>query len=280
MIRRDFLKKTAAGLGGLLTSPYAMADSSSVTSPLGIILNTVRKEMNEDYRAALKKLSEIGYKYLEGSFHGSSATEYLKLVTDLGMVCVCGGSSMSRLQQDPGKYLKMAQDLNYQYLVCYYPWLTSNSEIDITASYQAADNLNEIGSMAQKEGLKFVWHPHSWEFVPKENGERPFDIIMQNTDPEMVSLQLDIYWVFKGGSDALVEMNRYPGRTKMFHVKDMSEDQERRIVCVGEGGINFKPILEHAKKHRIEYWFVENEKDYSSIQCAASAAEYLKTIMP
>jgi sugar phosphate isomerase/epimerase len=236
--------------------------------------------MEEDHAATLKQLSGMGYKYLEGSFYGPSATDYQKLVTDLGLICVCGGSSMSQLKQDPGNYLKMAQDLNYQYLVCYYPWLTSNSEIDITTSYQAAENLNEIGRMARKEGLQFVWHPHSWEFVHRENGERPFDIIMQNTDPEMVSLQLDIYWVFKGGSNAMVEMDRYPGRTKMFHVKDMSKDEEQRIVCVGEGGVDFKPILEYAQKHRIKYWFVENEKDYSSIHCAASAAEYLKTIMP
>lgn len=279
MIRREFIYNVGAAFLG---SPWAVSgflpSIATDKPPIGIILNTVAREMKADHIATLRKLKEFGYQYLEGSFYGPSATEYKRLTDDLGLRCLAGGSAMGNLDQNLDQYLKTAETLEYQYLVCYYPWLTSNDEIDLPASYQAAENLNRLGKIIKQAGFGFAWHPHNWEFVQREGGQRAFDIIMQNTDPQLVSLQLDLYWVAKGGSDAIKEMNRYPGRTKMFHAKDMGKDADQKIECVGEGQIDFKPIFQYAQDHEIEFWLVENETPDSSVECARKAIDHLNRI--
>jgi sugar phosphate isomerase/epimerase len=279
MIRREFL--TGLGMAGVGT-PFLvnqlMMPQVNKKVPMGIILNTVRQEMKTDFEGTLKKLKAYGYQYLEGSYQGPSAKAYKQITDALDLRCIAGGGSMSNLQKDLDSYLKTAEILEYEYIVCYYPWLTGNDGIDIPASYKAAENLNQIGKAISDSGFKFAWHHHNWEFIPRENGTRPFDIIMQNTDPEFVSLEMDLYWVFKGGGDAIEEIKRYPGRTKMFHVKDMSKNADEEIVCVGDGKLNFKPILDYALTQGIEYWFVENETPSSSITCAKNAIDHLKKI--
>jgi len=290
MDRRKFIANLAASglaiptIGKSLGHQYFGANDSCISSDPensswpGIILNTVKNEMKLDFRKTLEQLSKMGYRYLEGSFHGESAEEYKRLTDDLGFKCVAGGSSMGALKSDLTKYLKIAEALEYEYIVCYYPWLTGNDEINIAASYTAVDNLNSIGKQVKDAGFRFAWHPHNWEFIPRENDQRPFDIIMQNTNPELVFLELDIYWVYKGGSEAIKEMKKYPGRTTLFHVKDMSKNQDKSIACVGEGIIDFKPILEYATEAGFDYWFVENETDNSSIQCAHTAIDHMNRV--
>ena len=279
MIRREFIyNASVASLGAPWMINKYLLSKPTVKFPVGIILNTVAREMKADHVGTLRQLKEFGYQYLEGSYYGSSAAEYKRLVDDVGLKCIAGGSAMGNLDQDLGSYLKTAETLEYQYLVCYYPWLTSNDEIDLPASYQAAENLNRLGRIIKQAGFSFAWHPHNWEFIPGKGGQRAFDIIMQNTDPEFVSLELDLYWVVKGGSDAIAEMNQYPGRTKLFHVKDMGKDEDRKIVCVGEGQIDFKQVFQYAKDHGIGYWLVENETPESSIECAGKAIEHVNKI--
>jgi sugar phosphate isomerase/epimerase len=278
MIRREFVTNLTATFLG---APWLLNEffvSGSFKVPLGIILNTVRKEMEEDYRGTLRKLKDFGYQYLEGSYYGPSAREYKQYIDELGLKCIGGGSSFGNLDKELEQYINTARELEYEYIVCYYPWLTSNDEIDLPASYQAAEELNRLGKAINQAGFEFLWHPHNWEFIPREGGQRPFDILMQHTDPDYVSLQLDLYWVAKGGGDAIEEMKRYPGRTKMFHIKDMSRDDEKKIVCVGEGQIDFQPILQYAADHQIKYWFVENETPNSSIDCAEDALTHINKL--
>lgn len=267
-----------AGVGTSLLVNQLIASQVNQKVSMGIILNTVRQEMKTDFEGTLRKLKAYGYQYLEGGYHGSSAEAYKRVTDTLGLQCIAGGGSMSDLQNELDRYLRIAEVLEYKFVVCYYPWLTGNDQIDISASYVAADNLNQLGEVITNNGFQFAWHPHSWEFVPKDNGTTPFDIIMQNTNPDFVSLELDLYWVLKGGGDPIKEINRYPGRTKLFHVKDMGKSSEEEIVCVGDGKLNFKPILDHALTQGIEYWFVENETPGSSIACAKNAIDHLKKI--
>ncbi len=279
MIRREFL----TGLGMACVGTPWLIDQLALPQvekkvPMGIILNTVRNEMNADFEGTLRKLKAYGYQYLEGGYKGPSAKAYKRITDKLDLQCIAGGGSMSDLQKNLDDYLKTAEILEYEFIVCYYPWLTSNDEIDIPASYQAAENLNQVGKTISNSGFKFAWHHHNWEFIPRENGTRAFDIIMQNTDPEFVSLEMDLYWVFKGGANPIEEMKRYPGRTKIFHVKDMSNSRDDDIVCVGDGKLNFKPILDYALAHDIAYWLVENERPSSSIECAKNAIDHINRL--
>lgn len=278
--RREFIRKSIIGATALSLTPKIFGRISSVNSisDIGIILNTVKPEMETDYLGTLRKLKEIGYTYLEGGTYGNSPEEYVKQVKDIGLKILCGGSSMHTMIENPDKYLKIANDLGYKYIVCYYPWITSAEEITRDAAYKAATMLNDLGAIYTAAGYNFVWHNHNWEFID-QNGEKPFDIIMQNTDPKYVSCQLDLYWVKKGNTEPVGLFKKYPGRFPLVHVKDMDSTKEKSITCVGNGVINFSNILKYHSVGGIKHCIIEHEKNNAGLSCAESSYQSLSNTL-
>ena len=99
---------------------------------------------------------------------------------------------------------------------------------------------------------------------------------MEYTDPKYVSVQLDLYWVFKGGSNPIELFERYPGRFALVHVKDMARTEDEAITCVGDGRIDFQPLLAHARAAGVRYAMVEHERSENGLLCAQSSIDYLK----
>ncbi|MEM9327420.1 MAG: sugar phosphate isomerase/epimerase [Bacteroidota bacterium] len=279
MNRRTFINhSTAIGLlshGALYGACFGQSESRY---PIGLIMNTVKKEMAADYKGTLKALREMGYEYLEGGHFGGSKKKYRRYCKDLGFRNVCGGSSMGALMDRYDEFMETADALEYEFLICYYPWLHGNDEIDVEASYVAAENLNALGKKTKESGFRLAWHPHNWEYLPDDNGQTPLGVIMENTDPEYVALEMDLYWAVKAGADPIKIMETYPGRTELFHVKDLS-GVDQSIACVGEGTIDFPAILDFAREQEIKYWIVENETEASDLACARVSAQHLKNII-
>ncbi len=245
---------------------------------LGIILNTVRDEMKKDPVATLKTLKEIGYTYLEGGPSGD-AREFAKTLSNIGLKMVAGGSSMHPMLQDLDKTLKDAETLQYDHVVCYWPWIGSAENLSRDDFMEATENLNKIGKKCKEAGFGFVFHNHDKEF--KRFGEEiGFDILMHNTDPAWVSVELDLYWILKAGFQPLPFFEKYPGRFPIFHLKDMDNTTEKERVCVGDGIIGFGDIFEHAEKAGLKYPIVENEvaPAGTQVKCARDSYNYLKTL--
>lgn len=116
--------------------------------------------------------------------------------------------------------------------------------------------MNKIGEEANKRGIKFGYHNHSFEFVPVAGTEQLYeDYLIQNTDPEKVFFQMDVYWVTMGGQDPVAYLKKYPNRFKVLHIKD--------DYVIGESGkINYKAIFEQFYKNGNEDWFVEIEEKW------------------
>ena len=279
--RRIFLKKILAATAGLSLSPSLIAGSGipSRLGKIGIILNTVKDDMNKDYKATLVKLKEIGYKYVEGGVYGNSTAEYLHFLKKTGLKPLCTGSGMHPLKEDPDKFIRLAKEMGVKYLVCYYPWLVGSGNISYDLCMEAAENLNKIGKRCKDAGLQFAWHNHNWEFTNLSNGKKPFDIIMENTDSDYVSVQMDLYWVVKAGCDPVDYFRKYPGRTPLVHVKDMDNTPEKAIACVGDGIIDFKRILSHAKVGGVKHCIIEHEKNTAGISCAEVGYNHLKSFI-
>lgn len=275
--RRQFLRQTALATAGTLAFSCKSQPRKDQTAKLepGIILNTVKEAMAEDYAGTLEKLANMGYRYVEGGPYGDSLSDYATLLRDLGLRVIAGGSSMAGLQKELDVYLERADVLGYRLIPCYWPWLSSAQNLTRDECLRAADNLNQMGEQAKKGGARLIWHNHDKEFVDL-GGIMPFDLLVQNTDPDLVGIQLDTYWVAKGNQDPVALMQQYPGRYDMLHLKDMDRTEERGMTCVGEGTLDFQEIFANLETAGVRCATVEQERaGADGLRCAEASIRNL-----
>ena len=115
-----------------------------------------------------------------------------------------------------------------------------------------------MGEKCKEAGLTFAYHNHAFEFEKLEDSV-PYDILLENTDPELVTMQLDLYWMVYGGFRPVDYFDWFPGRFKLWHVKDMDKRNDEETTEVGRGIINFQSIFRKKDQAGMEYAFVEQE---------------------
>lgn len=254
--RRQFLKAAGALTLGVWMSPLISSCSSS-EKKLGLQLWTIKEDMASDPKGALKKVAEAGYKQIEsfqgekGMFFGMQPKEFKSYLDDLGMTIV---SSHANTNENFQQTVDDAASIGMKYLLNPYSKKESIEEYK-----QVAENFNRLGEMCQKAGMKFGYHNHDYAFY-EMSGQVPYDLLLQQTDPDKVVMEMDLYWVVKAGKDPVTYFEKYPGRFPMVHVKDMAKTGDKPSTEVGNGSIDFAQIFNHAKKAGIEYYFVEQEQ--------------------
>ena len=131
-----------------------------------------------------------------------------------------------------------------------------------------AENLskivNTLGEKAHAAGLKLLYHNHDFEFKKDADGIVPIEYLLEHSDPKYVNFQMDLYWVTKAGADPLAYFKKYPGRFKIWHVKDM--DKEGRFAPVGNGTIDFAKILANKELSGMEYYMVEQDMTFDGLK--------------
>ena len=232
--------------------------SSGPSKKTGLALYTIRDAMSKDPAAALAEVASIGYNWVEaaghsdGKFYGFAPREFGKLVRKTGMMPI---SSHSPLR--PDNYEKMVEDAagaGMQYIML--PSLPNEWSSTIDGYQRAADFLNKAGGKCKKEGIKLGFHNHQTEF--KEiNGRVPYDVLLENTDPKLVIFEIDLAWITAAGKDPIFYFRKYPGRFEVWHMKDLTP--EKQDATLGEGIIDFKPILAEAQSAGMKYWFLEQD---------------------
>jgi sugar phosphate isomerase/epimerase len=277
--RRDFLKQSGAAVGlglgfGILGRGLAQPGKRRLTN-IGLQLLTVSAEMKNDWKAALQTVAKIGYKNLEfGNAYGDSVPEFKSFVKGLGLSCFAGGSSIGEWKKSPEKIIESSLELGKKWLMCYWPWEGSTENKTLDDWKRMAESLNPIGEKVRKAGLGFAYHNHDLEFKMTE-GKIPYDLLLQNTDPSLVGMMIDLYWIEKGGQKSVAYFEKYPGRFPLWHAKDMDNTPERSFSCVGQGIIDFPSIFAKADLAGMEYVFVEHDKPADGIECARVSFEYL-----
>ena len=285
--RREFLKVSAAGaFGAMVFSPFGCKSAPVVDKKsfgIGIQLYTVRNAMGietdvpADKVATLQKISDLGYKYLEladynvstGLFYGYSPQELKSIVSDMDMEIISSHTQVEAAGITSENAQKMADDhaeLGVQY--CVQPWINPEDRSIETYKKMIAD-WNEVGRIMQGNGIQFAYHNHNFEFLPTDGIVPYYDIFLAEMDPELITMELDLYWATKAGQDPVEMFNRYPGRFQLFHLKDMYTHQEPSydvtdetkadIAPVGAGVIDFKRILASADVAGMKYKFVEDD---------------------
>ena len=205
--RRDFIKSASLITAGTMIIPWGSCSAS--TSETGVALYTVRDQMMIDPEGTLGFVAKIGYKNLEaagyanGKFYGLTPEKFKQIVEDLGMRLI---SSHTLLTE--GNYQDVLEDAakaGLKYVV--QPVLLGNYRQSIDTYKQAAEQLNKFGEFARNLDIRMGYHNHDFEFEKKEE-ILPYDILIKNTDPELVTMELDLYWIIKTGNDPLIYFDK------------------------------------------------------------------------
>lgn len=286
--RRGFLKSAGLMLAGSSLYPLlANAEergSELLAKPIGIQLFTVFEPMNQDPKGTLKQLADIGYKEIEsafssrGGYYGFKPKEFKAIVEDLGMKWRSHHAIGAPFKPRPGMKMPTGKDGkpmtfppslnlkdNYQqladeaaeaglnYLVCASTPVATMDEIK-----SSIEVFQKAGEASKKAGVQFAYHNHATEFDPVEGGKTPYEVILSQTSPDLVKMELDLAWATKAGKDPVAIFKEHPGRFPIWHIKDIKSDL-KTITEVGNGVVDFKKAFSAAKVAGLKYFFVEQD---------------------
>ncbi|MES2274913.1 MAG: TIM barrel protein [Bacteroidota bacterium] len=253
--RREFLKEMGAlAAGSILLPSFALANKK--VSNIGVQLYTFRDAMLADATGTLKKIADLGIKQIEsasspkGLFYGLKPSEIKQICGDLGMTlrsAHCGIDS--KWQQT----IAQAAETGQEYLIC----SSIPSRGQTVSNFQkVADAFNKAGEECKKANIKFGFHNHDAEF-DADNGQVLYDILLKNTDPNLVHMEMDLGWVIAAGKEPLEYFKTYPGRFPLWHLKDMKGKHSTEF---GKGSLDVAGLLKHGKESGLKYFFVEQEE--------------------
>lgn len=239
----------------------------------GLALYTVRNDMDTNARATLQAVSEADYKYIEaagyseGNYYDMSPKEFKSLLKELRLKPVSTHQATVTLDNAETQ-MADAKKAGFTYFVIPIPPMglfkfdNESQSMGMTGgAANLAKILNTLGEKCKKAGLKLLYHNHDFEFKKDKDGIVPIDYLLEHTNPKYVNFQMDLYWVTKAGADPVAYFEKYPGRFKIWHVKDM--DEQGRFAPVGNGNIDFSRILEHKKLSGMKYYMVEQDKTFT-----------------
>lgn len=237
--------------------------------------------MAKDPKGTLQALASYGYKQIEtfegaqGMFWGMKPIDFKLFVNELGMEIVAGHCDVFK---DFHQKVIEACAAGLQYLIC--PWL--GPQDDLSGFKKAAGDFNQCGKICQDAGIGFAYHNHDYSFMPI-NGTIPMDLLMNETNPDWVSFEMDIYWVIIALHDPIKWLEKYPGRWPLVHLKDkmgIATDDKFISTVLGKGVIDYQLMLPQLKKRQVKYLMVEQERfDLADPMTAAKLnAAYMQSI--
>ena len=238
----------------------------------GLALYTVRDAMKEDMKQTLKIVAGIGYMnieaagYEDGKYYGMLPEDFNSYVKELELNPISTHQSSVTLA-NASEQMADAKKAGFEYFVVPIPPMglfNFNQETKQMSMTGGAKNLatilNALGKEANAAGLKLLYHNHDFEFKEDADGIIPIDYLLENCDTKLVNFQMDLFWVTKAGADPLAYFAKYPGRFKIWHVKDM--DTEGKFAPVGKGTIDFGRILSKKEQSGMEYYMVEQDMTF------------------
>jgi sugar phosphate isomerase/epimerase len=264
--RRAFLTQAGLiGAGVTLLPKLSLAANNNVA---GIQLYTLREQLPKDVRGVIAKVAKAGYKEVEvfgynkqNGFWGLKPAEFKKLLDQHGLKSPSGHYSMDMLLGE-GKFddlddaIAAGKILGHQYITM--PYVDAKFRKTGADLKNVAAKLNMAAKRVKAAGLKMAYHNHDFEFMPID-GTTLYEVLLKETDPAMVSFEMDLYWVVRAGQDPVKWFEKYPGRFAMVHVKDMDKQDRKLNTEVGKGSVDFKQIFAKSKLAGIKHYIVEQE---------------------
>lgn len=290
MTRRNFITNTSLASAAAFLPLSACSMDKKPKYKLGLQLFSINQDMNKDPLGTLQAVKAMGYEDFEiygfddqvVTYYGIKASEFKTILDDMGLTVTSGHYGFSdyllkpvdELKRFVDQCIKGAKSLQSPYIT--WPWLAP--ELRTIDNFKLMSNrLNLIGEQINTAGLGFAYHNHGFEF-DDHDGQIGYDIILKETDPELVKLQIDMYWVMHSSKNTPKEwIAKQPGRYVMWHIKDMDK-VTRDYTELGNGSIDYVDILPDPKISGLEYYYIEQGGNFahSAMRSAADSAEYLK----
>lgn len=239
---------------------------------IGLQLYTVRSLMEKDFAGTLEAVARIGYHEVEfHDYFGRKPREVKNLLDRLGLDAPACHFPWEQLRDDPESAIDTARIIGHRYVIL--AWVTPEDRTSIEQYKDLAAFCNKTGKACKDAGLQFAYHNHDFEFHPID-GQIPFDLLLAETDPDLVEFEIDLYWITKGSRDPLEYFEKHSGRFPLCHIKDMGEDGT--WADVGAGRIDFVSIFARAEQAGLRYFFVEHDEPADPLGSIATSYKYLE----
>jgi len=287
MNRRTFLEILTAA--AVLPRHLSWADAEHRIEKIGLQLYTVRDQMKADFDGTIAKVASIGYKEVEFAGYFGRTPEQVRAVIDRnGLTSPSCHVEYAVLSDKWPSVIESSKVIGQSYIVC--PWIPEEIRKQPDGWKRAIDTFNHAGEISKKSGIQFAYHNHWFEFLPV-NGKLPYDMLLEQCDPDLVKMELDLCWITVAGADPLTYFNRYPGRFPLVHVKDMKKlpkvsasggqdfgDSLKDMTAVGSGIIDWKRIFGQSEKAGIKHYIVEHDKPEAPFESIKISYDYLSKL--
>jgi sugar phosphate isomerase/epimerase len=294
--RRTFIKSSTVALAGVALLPkqlFAAADDTLA----GVQLYSVRDDMEKAPLQTLQALAKMGYKnvehanYVDRKFYGYTPAEFKKVLNDLSMRMPSGHTVMRAEHWDTAnntfsktwnETVEDAALLGQQYVIS--PWLDEDSRKTTDDLKRFMNVFNKCGELCKTHGMRFGYHNHDFEFNTRLDGKLLYDLILENTDPELVIQQLDIGNMYGVGGRPMEVLKRFPGRFASLHVKDVIKSSKGEMggdyesAVLGKGVVGVKEVLAQAKKTGGTKHFIVEQESYQGKTPLESVAEDIRIL--
>ncbi|HAL83435.1 MAG TPA: sugar phosphate isomerase/epimerase [Mucilaginibacter sp.] len=287
--RREFLTQAGLISAGMMIAPNLLSAKSN-KKVVGLQLYSLRDQLPADIKGGIAKVAAAGYKEVEpfgyskkDGFWGLDAKAFGELLKANGLKAPSAHFDMDEYFVE-GKtealksYIEAANITGMSYVIV----PSVNGEVLKSANEfkQVAEKMNKAAELCKKSGLKLGYHNHNFEWKPVD-GTTFYDVLLKETDPELVHMEMDIFWVVRSGQDPIKLFKQHPGRFAFCHIKDRDKTNTDINTEIGKGSIDFKTILSHAKLAGLKHFIVEQE-NYINIDPFVSIKEscdYCKNVL-
>lgn len=274
-----------AAAAALLVPSFACMSNDK--RAIGLQLYSLRDELPKDVKGTIEKVAKAGFKEVEtygfsikDQFWGLSPEAFKKLLDANGLTSPSGHYGLGTFLTDGNTdelkaAIAAAKVLGSEYVTI--PWLDESIRKTADDYKKIALKINEAGKLAKEAGIRIAYHNHNFEF-DKQGDTTGYEILLKNTDKNLVDFELDLYWVVRSGNDPIKLFTENPGRFTMWHVKDMDKTDPALNAEVGTGSIDFKPIFADAKLSGMKHFFVEHETNYkpNPMESVAASCAYIQ----
>jgi sugar phosphate isomerase/epimerase len=294
MKRRTFIESSLV-VAAATSLPFRGLAAAHQLDSIGMQLYTVRGMMGTDVPGTIAKVAAIGYKEVEfaGYPYLYSSKDLRAMLDTNGLSSPSVHVSYDVVQHRMPQAIDAAHVLGHKYIIC--PWIDESQRASADGYRRAAELFNNAGEASRKAGIQFGYHNHFWEFLPDKNlGDKlPYDFLLESTDPQNVTMELDLCWITVAKKDPIAYFKKYPGRFSQVHVKDLNrippivpgksseqmiDDAAAGFTPIGGGVIDWKVLLPAAQDAGVKHFFVENDKPKDAIANLTESYAYLSKL--
>jgi sugar phosphate isomerase/epimerase len=293
MTRRTFLQTAATAAAAAMSAPV-FAQQRRIDR-IGLQLYSVRDLMKQDMPGTLAKVAAIGFKEVEFAGLFDRAPKEVRAMLDQNGLTAPGTHvDWVTVDKKLAATLETATVMGHQFIIV--PYLSDADRKQPDVYKRLADVLNRAGAESAKARIQMAYHQHGFEFVPAEGlgGKLPYDYLLDNTDPKLVKMELDLCWISAAEQDPVAYFNRYPGRFSLVHVKDWLKNGKPgapyagalgpntrftgEMANVGQGSIDWKRIFSESEKAGIKHYIVEHDNPKDPLVDLAGSFKYVQNL--